>query len=233
MPRKGRSIAAGGFYHVLNRGNGRQRLFHKDRDYLAFGRVLAEGLERYRVDLLAWCLMPNHWHLVLRPRDTAALSRLMGWIGVTHVRRHHQHYHTRGGGHLYQGRFKSFPVQDDGHFRTVCRYVEANARRAKLVRRAEQWPWSSLAQPPAPTAESRPWPTIAAWPMPRPSDWLERVNEPLSKQEHEALQSSVVRGRPFGQADWIADTAKRLNLTHTLRDPGRPLKKPKGEKNAK
>jgi len=233
MPRARRNIAAGTYYHVLNRGNGQRRLFYKDRDYLAFVRVLAEGLERYRVDLLAWCLMPNHWHLVLRPRDASALSRLMGWIGVTHVRRHHQHYHTRGGGHLYQGRFKSFPVQDDRHFRTVCRYVEANARRAGLVRRAEQWGWSSLAQPPAPTPESRPWPALADWPMPKPHDWLDRVNEPLSKQEREALQTSVIRGRPFGQADWVADMAKRLNLTHTLRDPGRPPKKPKEPKPTK
>lgn len=69
--------------------------------------------------------------------------------------------------------------------------------------------------------------------MPKPHDWLDRVNEPLSKQEREALQTSVIRGRPFGQADWVADTAKRLNLTHTLRDPGRPPKKPKEPKATK
>ena len=128
-------------YHVLNRGNGRMRLFHKEGDYDAFERVLAEGLERYSVDLLTYCLMPNHWHLVVRPRTDEALGRLMGWVGVTHVRRHHEHYHRRGAGHLYQGRYKSFPVAEDDYFLMLCRYVEANPMRAKLVERAEEWQW--------------------------------------------------------------------------------------------
>ena len=133
MPRTARAIEAGLIYHVLNRGNGRQMLFRKPADFDAFERVMAEGLSRYPVDLLTWCLMGNHWHLVLRPRSDAALADLMRWVGVTHVRRHHAHHHTTGGGHLYQGRYKSFPVQDDSHFLTLCRYVEANALRAGLV----------------------------------------------------------------------------------------------------
>jgi putative transposase len=143
MPRTARAIEAGKIYHVLNRGNGRMRLFHKEADYAAFIKVLGQGLERYPVDLLSYCLMPNHWHLVLRPRRGESLGRLIAWVGVTHVRRHHSHYHSTGGGHLYQGRFKSFPVQDDGHFLTLCRYVESNAQRAKLVERAIDWPWAA------------------------------------------------------------------------------------------
>ena len=131
-------------YHVLNRANGRLRLFHNEGDYDAFEGVLAEGLKRYPVDLLTYCLMPNHWHLVVRPRTDVALGRLMGWVGVTHVRRHHEHYHRRGAGHLYQGRFKSLPVAEDDHFLMLCRYVEANAVRGKLVERAEQWRWCGL-----------------------------------------------------------------------------------------
>ena len=90
-------------YHVLNRGNARTRIFHKPEDFEAFERVLAEGLERYPVELLTYCVMPNHWHLVVRPQTDRALGRWMGWVGVTHVRRYHEHYHSRGGGHLYQG----------------------------------------------------------------------------------------------------------------------------------
>jgi REP element-mobilizing transposase RayT len=81
-------------YHVLNRGNGRMRIFHKAEDYEAFERVLAEGLERYAVELLTYCLMPNHWHLVTRPKTDEALGHWMRWVGVTHVRRYHEHYHT-------------------------------------------------------------------------------------------------------------------------------------------
>lgn len=175
MPRTARAIEAGLVYHVLNRGNGRMRLFHKDEDFAAFERVLAEGLDRYPVDLLTYCLMSNHWHLVLAPRTDEALGRLMGWVGVTHVRRHHQHYHTRGGGHLYQGRFKSFPVQDDVHFLTVGRYVEANALRAGLVKRAEDWPWGGLRVRREAGRRLR----LSPWPVDRPRDWTARVNEAM------------------------------------------------------
>src|SRR5271157_2803238 len=102
MPRTARSIEAGMVYHVLNRGNGRLRLFHEEGDYDAFERLQVEGLKCYPVDLLTYRLMLNHWHLVVRPRTDVELGRLMGWVGVTHVRRHHEHYHRRGAGHLYQ-----------------------------------------------------------------------------------------------------------------------------------
>src|SRR5690606_1450663 len=162
MPRQPRQIVKGMIYHVLNRGNARDKIFHKPADYDAFLRVLKEAQRRYPVDLFALCLMPNHWHLVVRPRSDAALGDFMRWVGVTHVRRHHEHYHSRGGGHLYQGRYKSFPVQDDEHFLLLCRYVEANALRAKLVDRAEQWQWCSLF--PGRTDD---WPELSDWPVDR------------------------------------------------------------------
>ena len=151
-------------YHVLNRGNGRMRIFHKGGDYEAFQRVLAEGLERYPVEVFTYCLMPNHWHLVVRPGADDALGRWLGWVGVTHVRRYHEHYHSRGGGHLYQGRFKSFPVAEDDYFLTLCRYVEANALRAGLAECAEQWRWSGLWQ----RAEEAADVPLSAWPVERP-----------------------------------------------------------------
>jgi putative transposase len=208
-------------YHVLNRGNARRMIFRKDADFEAFERVLAEGLARYPVDLLAYCLMGNHWHLVVRPHTDEALGRLMGWVGVTHVRRHHEHYHTRGGGHLYQGRFKSFPVQDDRHFLTVCRYVEANPLRAGVVGCATQWRWSSLhTRLHRGASELR----CEPWPVPRPSRWRQTVNEPMRIERIEALRTSVNRGRPFGDAAWVQATAARLGLGFTLRGPGRPKK---------
>ncbi len=105
------------------------RIFHKEADYHAFQNVLVEGLERYEVELFTFCLMPNHWHLVVCPGRDNALGQWLGWVGVTHVRRYHEHYHSRGGGHIYQGRFKSFPVAEDDYYLTLCRYVEANALR--------------------------------------------------------------------------------------------------------
>jgi len=212
MPRTARAIQAGLVYHVLNRGNGRMRLFHKDADFEAFERVLAEGLERYPVDLLTYCLMGNHWHLVVRPRTDLALGQLMG--------RHHAHYHTRGGGHLYQGRFKSFPVQDDGHFLTLCRYVEANALRAGLVKRAERWPWSGLYARRHRGKEL----VLSDWPVDRPRNWGAAVNEAINDKDLDTLRKSVNRGRPWGGKAWVQRTAQRLDLTFTLRNPGRPRK---------
>ncbi|MCS7032868.1 MAG: transposase [Phycisphaerae bacterium] len=220
MPRAARRVVAGLYYHVLNRGNGRMRIFHKAADYDAFVQVLREALERYSVDLLAWCLMPNHWHLVLRPRRPDALAGFMRWVGVTHVRRHHQHYHSRGGGHLYQGRFKSFPIQDDRHFCTVCRYVESNPLRARLVKRAEAWRWSSLNAGQDPTRRL----PIGEWPVARPRDWVEIVNQSLPPQQLNELRQSAQRGRPFGDEGWTMQIARKLGLTNTLRNPGRPPK---------
>lgn len=224
MPRSTRAIEAGVIYHVLNRGNGRMMLFHKDEDFLAFEKVLGQGLQRWPVDLLTYCLMGNHWHLLLRPRQDGALSRLMGWIGVTHVRRHHAHFQTRGGGHLYQGRFKSFPVQDDRHFLSVSRYIEANAVRARLVHDAANWPWSGFS---ARRDRAKSF-AMHPWPMDRPGHWRELLNDAMPLDDLARLRRSVNRGTPFGSAAWVERIARRLNLLSTLRNPGRPRKEKKG-----
>ena len=208
-------------YHVTNRGNGRMRLFHKDGDFDGFERVLAEGLARYPVDLLSYCLMGNHWHLVVTPRANSALSALMRWVGVTHVRRHHEHYRTRGGGHLYQGRYKSFPVQCDRHLLLVLRYVEANALRARLVARAVDWPWGGLH---ARAAGGKPF-RLADWPVDRPPDWPAVVEAAIEPGELDRLRRQhASRGRPLGTDAWVAAAARRLGLASTLRGVGRPRK---------
>jgi putative transposase len=220
-------------YHVLNRANARLRIFHKDADYVAFENVLAEAVPRVGMRLLAYCLLPNHWHLVLWPRHDGELSRFMAWLTLTHTQRWHAHRHTVGAGHLYQGRFKSFPVQDDPHYLTVVRYVERNAQRAGLVTRAEAWRWGSLwqraggargADVAANDASGPRLPPLSDGPLPLPSGWIRTVNTPLTVAEEQALQRSIARGRPFGDAPWQSRTAKRLGLESTLRERGRPKK---------
>jgi putative transposase len=244
MPRSARVAPGGMVFHVLNRANARGTLFDDAGDYRAFEQCLAEVQALVPVELFCYCLMPNHWHLVLRPRGNGDLGRFMQRLTVTHVRRWHEHRHSVGRGHLYQGTYKSFPVQADGrgdrHFLTLCRYVERNALRAHLVSRAQDWQWSSLylrraAAPATPRASDAPGngtapnalrPVLSSWPVPIPSDWIARVNRPQRAAEVAALQLSLKRGRPLGEPAWQRQTAKQLALTHTFRVRGRPKKLP-------
>jgi len=209
-------------YHVLNRANARMRLFDDEADYLAFEKVLAEAVERTRTRLLAYCLMPNHWHLLVWPRKDGELSRFIGWLTLTHTQRWHADRHSSGSGHVYQGRFKSFPVQEDDHFYTVARYVERNAVRAKLVRRAERWKWSSLFRWQRDSREDGK--LLAAWPVSRKANWIGQVNRPQTEAELQAVRRSVQRGCPFGDDRWSDRAVRRLGLETTIRPRGRPPK---------
>ena len=224
MPRRLRLASAGFVYHVLNRAAGRATLFEKDGDYAAFEKVLRQAHEEVPLRLLAFCAMPNHWHLVVWPESGQDLSRHLHWLTMTHTQRWHAHYHTAGTGPLYQGRYKSFPVQEDDHLLRLCRYVERNPLRAGLVNRAEQWRWSSLWHR---TQGALPdW--LHAGPVALPARWVKWVNGAETEAELEALRCSVLRGCPYGEGGWQQRTAKRLGLTATLRPRGRPPKAPLG-----
>ena len=216
MGRPLRPTSADVVYHVLNRANARRTLFEDDGDYAAFERVLAQACERVSMRLLAYCVMPNHWHLVVWPRRDGELSRFMNWLTLTHTQRWHQHRHTVGDGHVYQGRFKSFPVETSEYLLTVCRYVERNPVRAGLVERAEQWRGSS-----AGTRRSVP---VHTWPMERPTDWLDWVNEGEPTEQLSAVRKSVTKGQPFGSALWVEQMVTQWNLGATLRARGRTKK---------
>jgi len=201
-------------------------IFRSDADFEAFERVLLEAIERSGTRLLSYCLMPNHWHLVVWPKDDGELSEFVGWLTLTHTQRWHAFRQSIGTGHVYQGRFKSFPIEEDDHLFTVARYVERNALRANLVRRAEQWRWGSLYRWLRGSAEDRG--LLAAWPMPRPAHWIENVNTPRTEAELNALRRCVNRGSPFGSESWSDRTVRRLGLETTLRSRGRPKKPKKG-----
>jgi len=218
MPRR-RRIATGGYvYHALNRAVGRATLFETVADYAAFEKVFREANEQIDMRLLAFCLMPNHWHLVLWPREDGDLSEYMRWLTNTHTRRWHLAHGTVGTGPLYQGRFKSFPIQEDEHFFTVCRYAERNGLRANLAAAAEQWRWSSLWHR-VNGSQAVP---LTEWPLMRGEKWVEYVNAAETEAELKALRRSARNGTPFGETVWQQVTAKRLGLEATLRPPGRP-----------
>ena len=220
MPRAKRITLGGYAYHVLNRANGRLRIFRKDGDFLAFEQILAEGIARYSMRLCGYCIMTNHWHLLLWPVNDGDLSEFMRWITLTHTQRFHASHGTVGIGHLYQGRFKSFPVQDDSHYLTAMRYIEANPLRAKLVKRAGDWPWSSLAVRKGMEAPFE----LSEGPLMLPSNWDKLVNQPAPPDQLEGLKNSIKRGAPFGELNWKMKTASKMNLESTLRPRGRPKK---------
>src|SRR6266850_343515 len=222
MPRHARIVAGDGIYHVLNRGNGRMRIFYKPGDFESFIKLLEEGRKKIGVRILGYCLMDNQWHLVVWPRKGRDLARFVGWVCTTHVRRWREHRRSSGQGHLYQGRYKSFLVQRDEHFLTLMRYVESNALRAKMVRRAEDWGWSSLG---GAIGSSGVRVEIEEWPVERPRDWKSLVNERLEEGELEQLRVSARRERPFGGEKWVGNVVKRMGLEWTVRDAWRPRKK--------
>lgn len=223
MPRTARIAPGGAIFHVLNRANARSRIFEKDQDYEALERVIAETARWIPVRILAYCIMPNHWHMVLWPTRDGELGSFVQRLTTTHVRRWHLYRKSVGSGHLYQGTYKSFPIEDDEHFLTVCRYVEQNPLRTGLVERAEDWRWSSLGLRNTGISEKKKL-LLSGWPVPRPLDWVSMVNQGLTSKELEALRLSAQRGRPYGNESWQAAIAKRLGLESTFRSRGRPPK---------
>ncbi|MEI8374241.1 MAG: transposase [Planctomycetota bacterium] len=221
MPRTARASAGGLCYHVLNRGNAGTEVFRDARDYAGFVELLQQGTDTRKIRLLAYCLMPDHFHMVLWPRKDGDLSHWMQWIATSHVRRYHQQHQTSG--HIWEGRFRAFPIQPNENLLTVLRYVEQNPLRLKKelkVRKLERWHWSSVGKEVAGLER----PEIEPGPMARGPNWLQSVQQPLTAEELALLRRSVVRGTPFGDPKWQQRIVAKLGLESTVRPRGRPRK---------
>jgi len=219
MPRGLRVIAANECYHVINRGNQKARVFHSSADYAAFLEYMREAQDRLELPVLAACLMPNHVHLVVRPRSDGDLAPWVSWLFTTHVRRHHRKYGTTG--RLWQGRYKACLIQQDHHLLTVLRYVERNALAAKLVNRAEEWRWGSLNWRNSDFAPL----ALTSVPIDLPKWWIEFVNQPMTAAELLAVRESVNRQRPFGAPEWVHSAAINSGMEQSLAALGRPRRK--------
>jgi len=216
MPRISRGLAKNSIYHVINRGNGGQTVFRKDKDYEVFAEMMEEAKLRYAVKLFAYCLMPNHFHMVLMPDEAQNLSKWMQWLMTSHVRRYHQHYGTSG--HVWQGRYKSFLIQKDSHLLAVLKYVESNPLRVGLASSAREWLWSSHLE----SLGKRPSLLIDEVPIELPKDWGKFVDEPMTEKELEKLRQSVNRQSPYGDSFWQVQVSKEFGLESTIRPRGRP-----------
>ena len=195
MPRKPRIAVGGQLYHVLNRAAGKRRLFEAPGDYSAFEQVIREAHERTAMRILAYCVMPNHWHFLLWPSRDGDLQRFVQWLTATHARRWNRARQGVGCGAVYQSRFKSIPVISQAQFLRVWRYVERNALRANLVTRAEEWKWGSLWH------RSRQSDLLTHGPVPLPTNWVELVNEPQTEAELHDVREHLETETPLGDGE--------------------------------
>jgi putative transposase len=203
---------------VLNRGDHRETIFYKPADYRAFLALIAEAAHRVPMRILAYCIMRNHFHLVLWPHHGADLPDFMQMLMNLHIQRYLRHYRPSSPGHIYQGRYTNSLVQSDHTLLRVMRYVEANALAAHIVRRAEHYKWSSASR----HASDPGRPELSEGPVTKRADWLTYLNEPRTEKEVAAIQRSARRGSPLGDPEWVTQVADEHDLRHTLRSRGRP-----------
>src|SRR6185312_4333711 len=214
MARLARVVAPGLPHHVTQRGNRRQQVFFGEEDYRLYRALLAEGCRAAGVAIWAWCLMPNHVHLILVP---AAPDGLRAALGEAH-RRYTRHVNEREGwrGFLWQGRFASFPM-DERYLPAAARYIELNPVRAGLARRARDWRWSSARA----HLDRRDDGLVAAQPLlDLVSDWRGFLKSGLREEEREAIRAAERTGRPLGAAAFIEGLEEQLKRPLARRKPG-------------
>lgn len=219
MPRRPRSSTGQFVFHVLNRAIQGLTLFERPGDYELFCEILADALRRFPVRLLAYSVMPNHWHLVVWPLDDDSLSPFMQWLTAIHAMQWRKDKGSHGRGAVYQSRFKAIAVQRDRHFIRLCRYVERNAVRARLVPRATEWPWSSV----SPLASGAGRPSLTPWPVGRPANWIDLLDAPEPPRALREIRMAIRKGRHYGLAAWRLETAEKLRWRNGWRQPGKPV----------
>jgi putative transposase len=221
MPRRPRCTAPEYPFHVLNRASRRVTLFDTHQEYLTFERLLMRRKRKFDVKVFAWCIMPNHWHVVVKSPTKTAMSRYLHWVTGLHAQLYHRVRGTTGLGPVYQGRYRSFPVSTDTYFYNLCRYVERNAVRAKLCTRASDWRWSSLWW--HVHRETKSHRLIDTWPLPRPSNWADIVSQPENDAELERLRRCAEKSVPYGSSSMSRTLDTRVRVL-PLRRRGRPTK---------
>ena len=207
-------------YHVINRAVGRLQIFDTPEDYDLFVEILREAKEMTDMRVLAYVLMPNHWHLLLYPENDGDMGLFMHWLTNAHTRRVHAQTETIGTGPLYQGRYKSFLTKTDAHLLTVLKYIERNPVRAKLARKAESWQWGSARLRLHGTPKQQR--LLSESPVALPRNYRTWINTPDAENDLDALRASVRRGAPYGTARWVEQMVDTYKLASTVRKPGRP-----------
>jgi len=227
MARRPRLTDDGLVYHAINRGNNRAEVFTDDGDHEAFLESLRVAKDRYPFALYGYCLLADHFHLLIRPGPGESISRILQSVTVTHTWRYHKRH--RSSGHVWQGRFKSPAVQDDGHLLVVLRYIEANPVRAGIVADPRDYRWSSFGQHGLGLADTLldpfpEWEQLGPTEAERRRRWRLKVRGTQKLDELTAVRDSLRTGRPLGDPAWVEGIASRLGIDLTPRPRGRPRK---------
>jgi putative transposase len=220
MPRRLRHSLQGAAFHVMNRAIQQTVLFRTRADYDAFLAIVREGISKFKVRIIAYCVMPNHWHFVVLCDRIEDISNWLHWTTGTHAIRWNLFHGTRGRGAVYQSRFKAVPIQTETSLYRVCRYVERNALRSGLVAAAESWEFGSLYAS-CNNCYAIP---LSSWPIVRPSNWIGFVNSPEDHLELDDLRQTLRRGQPIGEPAWQKAVAPFIGLS--MKPIGRPKKIP-------
>lgn len=218
MPRHARISPDGYVQHVINRGDHRETIFHKPADFAAFIALMVEAADRIAMRLVAYCVMRNHFHLLLWPHRGSDLPAYMQVLMNLHIQRYLRHYPPASSGHIYQGRYRNVIVQRGADVLKVARYVEANPVAAGLVGRAEDYEWSSLSR----LADDPGRPMLDPTLVTRSAEWRRFVNEPSSPESVGHIEQCIRRGCPIGDAAWTDRIVVEHGLEHTIRGKGRP-----------
>ena len=220
MARQARLVESGIAFHVTARGNYRQTVFFSDEDRAGYLDLLARYAAVEGLEILGWCLMTNHAHLLAVPRKTTALARTMRRTQADYAQRLNRRHGSRSG-HLWQSRFYSCPVEGDAAW-TVLRYIESNPVRASLVREAEQSPWSSAAMHCGLRAVS-PLLSISEWErLWTHARWQSVLAHGAEEREIDSIRAATMRGLPFGDQDFVVAFERRVGRELVVRRVGRP-----------
>lgn len=218
MPRIARGLADNQIYHIINRGNRREAVFHDNYDYEKFLKLLIESKEKYAIKIYAYCLMPNHFHLVIYTKYADSLSQAMHWISSSYVRYYNKRYNISG--HLWQGRYKSFIVQEDSYLLVLLKYVEANPKRARIVKDCIDYKYSSANN----RIKNNENLITDEVPILLPADWYTYINSDEKITDIESIRNCITRQAPLGDKNWKYMVSKKYNLESTMNPRGRPKK---------
>lgn len=221
MARKPRLDIPGRAYHVINRSVGRLQLFNEPQDYKLFLNVLMESWEIHQIDIYAFCIMPNHFHMLVRPKEVGDLQKFMHYLSSTYTRRLHIRTNTNGCGPVFQGRYKAIMVQDGKAFETIFRYIELNSVRAKLVQYSDEWEWCSSNARINNTKYNKILANLYEE-IPSGSDLRNWIHGFMYEDALENIRVSINKGRPFGDNSWVELMCNEHDLLYTMRVVGRP-----------